>query len=120
MKKPTKDKTNLQIRVEMFRRMSEGILKLRDNKLYILKRRATQEIESIIMPDSMDNKYLYYTEYASQDDLPLFGGMLRRGEKMTITRIKDYEVIPWKKKDAPLLINIGWMSEDYKKKAFNK
>jgi hypothetical protein len=120
MKKPTKDKTNLQIRVEMFRRMSEGILKLRDNKLFILKRRATQEIEKIIMPESMDNKYLYYTEYASTDNLDLFGGMLRRGQRMTISFIQNYEVIPWKKKLAPLLINIGWMSDEYKKKAFNQ
>lgn len=120
MKKPRKEKTNLQIRVEMFRRMSEGILKLRDNKLYILKRRTSQEIEMVIMPDSMDNKYLYYTEYASNEDSDLFKGMLRRGHKMPISRIQNYEVIPWKKKHAPLLINIGWMSDEYKKIAFNQ
>jgi hypothetical protein len=120
MKKPRKDKTNLQIRVEKIRRMSEGILKLRDNKLFIMKRRATQEIEQIIMPESMDNKYLYYTEYASIVDFPAFKGMLRRGQKMTINSIQNYEVIPWKKKHAPLLINIGWMSDAYKKIAFNK
>lgn len=116
MKKPKKELTSLQKRMEVYRQISQNILKLRNNKLFLMKRKATGEITSIIMPEDMDKTYVYYCEYAS--DTAFGNGPVRGGGRLSINQFQFFDVIPWTKKMAPLTINMEWLSDEYKKKAF--